>query len=120
MQKVLVGSRIPFNVSIDGLGGKLLTDSSVSLTVTFFTVRRTDYGNTSLAEGEPIDKKQMIQPDPDDQESLLCIADTTNLSTGKLYAKIEVTYMDEASGNKEVHEKIAVDTGIILYTPITV
>lgn len=120
MIRTLVGSRIPLNISIDGLGGKQLADDSVELTVTLLSKNVNDYGDTVINSGTAIPKSDMLQLDPEDKDNLLCIADTTGLSAGDVLCELDVTYyVDDDAGSstsKKAKEIVVVDTDITLYT----
>ena len=120
MIRTLVGSRIPLNISVDGLGGKQLADDSVELSVTLLSKTVDDYGETVISSGTPIAKSEMLQLDADDKDNLLCIADTTGLSAGDVLCELDVSYYvdDDAGGttSKKAKEIVVVDTDITLYT----
>ena len=110
--RAMPGSKIPFNINVDGLGDDLfLSDASVTLKARFYAHRVREW-NEQLPETVEYTKAQMVADHAGDCDDYVCLVDTTGLGYGVLTGIIEVTY---PSGNGTATERMMVRSDVTLY-----
>lgn len=91
MNHSMVGSKIPINISIDGLGDNLsLSDERVSIKATFYAYHVLEYGEK--IKSVTYEKKDMKPAYEGECNDYICLVDTSSLSHGRLTGAIEISY----------------------------